>query len=584
MKREEELKLAQQANRETEQILEDAQRITHVGSWSWNVETGEMNCSAETYRIYGEEPFSFQVTIKRFLDYVHPEDREYVAGVKADLESGRVNNLSLEFRIVRKDSTVRHIHSVGEVVDVNSNGKPRTIRGTGQDITERKQLGQQLADERDFVNAVIQTSGALITVIDKDGKITRFNKACENLTGYTADEVKGRSVFDLFIPPEERNDVTRIAARLFSGERRIDFENNWMIRSGKKRYIRWENSILFDGEGVPVYVVATGVDITDRRSVERELRESESRFRGIFNNVAIGMFQVDINDHIVAANGYICQTLGYSADELLKMDVHHLTAPEDRTRSDELNEKIHRKELHRVSYEKRYLKADGSRFWANVTVSSIRDGEDRHIGSITTVEDISERMKAEQALRESEERLRLAQIAGKIGTFEWNIQTGSNIWSPELEAMYGLKPGEFGKTQPAWEQLVYTDDRQYAVAKVNLALGTSMPLAGEWRIVWHDGSIHWIQGRFQVFKDYEGKPLKLIGVNIDITERKQLEEQIRRKAESLETANKDMERFNRMAVGREMRMIELKKEVNGLCKRLGEPPRYSLEFVDEKKK
>jgi PAS domain S-box-containing protein len=193
-------------------------------------------------------------------------------------------------------------------------------------------------------------------------------------------------------------------------------------------------------------------------------------------------------------------------------------------------------------------------------------------------------MKAEQALRESEERLRLAQIAGKIGTFEWNIQTGSNIWSPELEAMYGLKPGEFGKTQPAWEQLVYTDDRQYAVAKVNLALGTSMPLAGEWRIVWHDGSIHWIQGRFQVFKDYEGKPLKLIGVNIDITERKQLEEQIRRKAESLETANKDMERFNRMAVGREMRMIELKKEVNGLCKRLGEPPRYSLEFVDEKKK
>jgi PAS domain S-box-containing protein len=162
----------------------------------------------------------------------------------------------------------------------------------------------------------------------------------------------------------------------------------------------------------------------------------------------------------------------------------------------------------------------------------------------------SARFLAEQAaaaLRESEERLRLAYQAAKIGAFEWNVQTGVNVWMPELEAMYGLAPGEFGKTQPDWEQLVHPEDRAAAVGWVNRAFEMGEAVEGEWRVVWRDGSVHWIAGRFQVFEDADGKPLRLSGVNMDITERKQVEAalkeseaRVRRKLESVLSPEGDL--------------------------------------------
>ncbi|HMK46404.1 MAG TPA: PAS domain-containing protein, partial [Methanocella sp.] len=109
-----------------------------------------------------------------------------------------------------------------------------------------------------------------------------------------------------------------------------------------------------------------------------------------------------------------------------------------------------------------------------------------------------------------------------IGTFEWNIQTGVNKWTPELEAMYGLPRGGFTGTQEAWEMLVHPSDRHMAVNQVREAMGTGS-FEGEWRVVWPDDTVHWLYGRGSVLKDESGKPLKLVGVNIDITERKKAE-------------------------------------------------------------
>src|SRR5581483_4059721 len=105
---------------------------------------------------------------------------------------------------------------------------------------------------------------------------------------------------------------------------------------------------------------------------------------------------------------------------------------------------------------------------------------------------------------------------------------------PELEAMYGLPVGGFARTQPAWEKLVHPDDRAGAVRNVELAFETGTPVEGEWRVVWPDGTMHWLAGRFQVFKDSSGKPLRLTGVNIDITERKNAEAEIRDLHKNLE--------------------------------------------------
>jgi len=134
------------------------------------------------------------------------------------------------------------------------------------------------------------------------------------------------------------------------------------------------------------------------------------------------------------------------------------------------------------------------------------------------------RLQSQEQLRNSEERLRLAQQAARMGTFEWNIKTGVNTWNSELEALYGLPTGGFAKTQEAFEQLLHPEDRARVKDLINQAMKTGNPTGGEWRAIWPDGSLHWIAGQWQVFMDPFGNPSKMVGVNVDIADRKQAEE------------------------------------------------------------
>jgi PAS domain S-box-containing protein len=129
----------------------------------------------------------------------------------------------------------------------------------------------------------------------------------------------------------------------------------------------------------------------------------------------------------------------------------------------------------------------------------------------------------QQALRETAERLRLAQQIARIGTFEFNPYTGMNRSTPELEALYGLAPGTFPSTYSAWLELIHPDDRS-AIACAMDQFHDRDTYELEWRVIWPDGSTHWLLGRAHLFKDEQGRPQLWVGVNIDITERKLLEE------------------------------------------------------------
>jgi len=143
------------------------------------------------------------------------------------------------------------------------------------DISERKRAEQALRKERDFIDAVLETAGTLVVVLDREGRILRFNRACETTTGYSSEEVMGQHMWDLFIIPDEVTGVKAVFERLRSGEPRSDHENYWMGKDGFLRRISWSYTVIADSGGKVDYVVLSGLDITDFKSIQEQLRKTE---------------------------------------------------------------------------------------------------------------------------------------------------------------------------------------------------------------------------------------------------------------------------------------------------------------------
>ncbi|MBI5563761.1 MAG: PAS domain-containing sensor histidine kinase [Chloroflexi bacterium] len=136
--------------------------------------------------------------------------------------------------------------------------------------------GDDLQRERNFVSAVLETIGALVVVLDRAGRIVRFNRACECLTGFTFVEVKDRYVWDLFIVPEELTIVRGVFEQLRAGDYPLGFENYWVTKDNRRRLIAWSNTVLTADDGTIEYVIGIGVDITERQLAEQEIKRISS--------------------------------------------------------------------------------------------------------------------------------------------------------------------------------------------------------------------------------------------------------------------------------------------------------------------
>lgn len=292
LERDRKLAVAEEALRRSEANLAKAQQIAHLGSYEFNVGSSSVDYrSEEIYRILGLDSGSTAAWDAAYLEsLVHPNDRsKHRQAFDQAIRKGAP--FDLEYRVVRPDGSIRHVQSLGEPV-VGSQGKVVKLVGTLLDITERKRAEEALRREHAFSSAVLDTSAALVVVLDRHGRIVRFNRACEQTTGYSAAQVMGKPFWDWFLVPEEMEEVKAVFSRVRSGQFPTRHENYWRTRDGQRRLVAWSNSALLDEEGMVEYVISVGIDVTERRRLEQEILQiSELEQRRIGQDLHDGLCQ-----------------------------------------------------------------------------------------------------------------------------------------------------------------------------------------------------------------------------------------------------------------------------------------------------
>jgi PAS domain S-box-containing protein len=270
-----ERKRAEMAMRESEASLAAAQRIAHIGSWQWDIQNNTARWSDEIFRIFEQVPKKLEDHRKRFVDMVHPEDRERVDQALTDAVNG-VREYNLDYRLRLPDGTEKVIHAQAEVLR-NNDGKVVMMQGTVQDITERKRAEEALRSSQERLREIFEASPNVTSVFRMEGQDlqrTWVSPNLERLFGYTVEEALQPHWWSAHVRPEDLARVITDSGRILSHQH-IVHEYRFLRRDGGVVWINDELHLLRDAAGQPHEVVSAWTDITERKELETHLLRTQ---------------------------------------------------------------------------------------------------------------------------------------------------------------------------------------------------------------------------------------------------------------------------------------------------------------------
>jgi len=282
------LELQEEKLQRSEAYLAEAQRLTHTGSWAWQVAGGDaVHLSEEWYRIYGFDPENGPPAFEECRQRTHPEDRAKWQGA-IDRAIAEKSEYEVEFRILLPHGSVKHIHTVGHPV-LNASGDLVQFVGSSTDITERKWAEQATR----LLAAIVESSHDAIVSKSLNGVITSWNKGAERLFGYTAEEAVGQNI-TLIIPPERRDEERTIVEQLTRGERVDNFETVRMRKDGSLLDVSLTISPMKDASGRVVGASKLARDITERKRAEEALRQAQTDLAHASRLTTMGEFTASL--------------------------------------------------------------------------------------------------------------------------------------------------------------------------------------------------------------------------------------------------------------------------------------------------
>ncbi len=361
-----------------------------------------------------------------------------------------------------------------------------------------------------------------IALLDAQGRYLYVNAAAEALTGTSAADLIGRHYSECFpdlvgtpfeaIYQDAAKTREKRGARLPIGPLWFEFRFYPMPDGGM--------FVLFEDATARV---KTGMQ--RRAQAERALRASEERFRRIVETAAEGIWIVDENGATSFVNAKMTELLGYTQEEFFRSCFRDFLHPEDVDRGVAGFASRLRGDV--SPHEYRFRHKDGSIKWFSISANRVDDEQGAFLGLLGMFTDVTERKQREFEHAEREVRMSLALHAGKMGTWMHDLETKETLWSETHFRVFGLEPELKGPTHDQWIKMLHPEDVRGVLDALDRSARDRSLFAKEYRIVLPDDSIRWLEARGQYVYDQSGRPVKMSGVVMDVTERKQTEEAMR---------------------------------------------------------
>ncbi|MBP7562906.1 MAG: PAS domain S-box protein [Candidatus Cloacimonetes bacterium] len=406
---------------------------------------------------------------------------------------------------------------------------------TWRDITERKKNEELLKKERYRLANIIEGTNVGTWEWNVQTGETVFNERWAQMIGYTLEEISPVSIetWVKFAHPDDIKKSGELLEKHFAGETDFyEFESRMLHKKGEWVWVFDRGKVAsWTIDGKPLMMMGTHQDITGRKRIEEEQK-------AILETTHDGFFIADSNACILSVNKAFCDMLGYTKEELLKLKISDIEAIEEPADVEMRVQKLKKYGFDR--FQTKHVRKDGSLLDIEISVSMLKE-YDRKL--VAFARDISERLRTERALQDANTRLSLATKAGKIGVWDYDVVENRLVWDDQMYALYGISSNTFSGVYEAWRSGLHPDDLERGDHEIDLAIKGERDFNTEFRVLWPDGSIHYIRAIAVVIRDSDGKALRMVGTNWDITEQKEYHQKLIAAKEQAEAASKAKSEF-----------------------------------------
>ena len=543
--------------KQSEGLYKQAEELVNMGNWSWDVQNNKLEWTDHLYRMYGLQPQSEEITIERFLSFVHPDDREIIERGIDEVYSKDL--IDYTFRIVTTTGELKILRSIAQV-HRDEKGNAIYVIGTERDITEKQQLIDRLQKSESLYKQA--QSLAHIGNWTMDVKTRDFIWSDEMYNIY--ERKKGEPFnFEKWLGhlEDDKEEIIAYYEECLREKKIYDKVHRIHLANGKVKTIHRKGEFVLDENGNPVKMIGTTQDITDEYRVQQELRESQMFIRKITDATPsiIASYNVNTGKYVFISEG-LEKLLGYSTDEVIKNGVGFFTNiihPEDlvtitqknNTSLKRANEDPEKKDVvEEFTYRMRHR--NGQYRWFH-TYGTIFDrnseGKVEHVLNISL--DVTEQVKATEKIKEQEHFIQQIADASPTILYLYDVEKQSIAYiNREIFFVLGYLPEEIiGWRDTITEKLYHPDDYRLLPARKlsnkNFQQVDSM-MQYECRMKNNEGEWRWLLVREIVFKTNEnGNITQILGAALDINRRKEMEKTILQNTLLLEQSNASLEEF-----------------------------------------